>query len=170
MTPFEFKSRFIELLPSTPPEFDLDLARFVTYPFERVAALQLADEQKAFFVESGFPAAAAPFLSFECGDQALTALEGFPDSFIIGSNNYGDAVCVDIADDGKVVYYNHDDRMKRVFINSSLSLFAESLCVFSHLMRFKDNDAFSAHLRSIDPSALAPGTFWTTESEGVMED
>jgi hypothetical protein len=170
MTPSEFKSRFIELLPAVPADLDLQLDRFVTYPHQRVAALQLPDDHKAFLAESGFPADAAPFLNFDCGDHLLTVLDDFPDSFMIGSNNYGDPICVDLADSGTVVYYNHDNHMKRVFINSSLPLFAESLCAFSQLMRTKDADTFINHLKSLDPAATEPDTFWPTEAEGVTEN
>jgi len=170
MTPQEFKSRFIELLPQLPPDIDLELDRFVTYPAERVASLRIPDDHKAFLTESGLPADAAPFLNFEAdSDRSLTALEGFPETAIIGSNNYGDAICLDMADNGAVVYYNHDNMMKRVFMNSSLPLFAECLCAFSRLMRTKDRESFAQHVNSIDPVALASDAFWATESAGVME-
>lgn len=170
MTPSEFKSRFIELLPAVPADLNLQLDRFVTYPHKRVAALQLPEDHKAFLTESGFPADAAPFLNFDCSDHSLAVLDDFPDSFMIGSNNYGDPICIDVADAGSVVFYNHDDRMKRVFINSSLPLFAESLCAFSQLMRTKDADTFFDQLRSIDPTAMALGSFWPMEAADITND
>lgn len=169
MTPSEFKSRFIELLPQIPPGVELELDRFVNYSPERVIQLRIPDQHKAFLLGSGLPADAAPFLNFDNGDRSLTALESFPDSFIIGSNNYGDAICVDVADGGTIVYYNHDNMMERVFINSTLPLFAESLCAFSNLMRTKDHVVFTQHLNAIDPGALDTDAFWTTESAGVLE-
>lgn len=170
MTPQEFKSRFIELLPAIPADIDLELDRFVTFSVARVASLRIPDQHKAFLTESGLPADAAPFLNFESDiDRSLTALDGFPDTAIIGSNNYGDAICLDMDDGGAVVYYNHDKMMKRVFINSSLPLFAECLCAFSSLMRTKDRESFTRHVNSIDPDALAPDAFWATESAGVMD-
>lgn len=170
MTPQEFKTRFIELLPSVPPDIDLELDRFVTFPAERVASLRIPEEHKAYLTESGLPADAAPFLNFDTKiDQSLTALEGFPDTAIIGSNNHGDAICLDMSDNGAVVYYNHDNMMKRVFMNSSLPLFAECLCAFSSLIQTKDRESFTRHVTSIDPDALASDAFWTTEAAGVME-
>lgn len=169
MTPTEFKSRFIHLLPPIPTDVDLDLDRFVVYSAERVAPLRIPDEHKAFLLESGLPADAAPFLNFDIGDRALTPVDGMPDSVIIGSNNYGDSICLDQADRGAVVYYNHDNMMKRVFMNSSLPLFAESLCAFSQLMRKKDEAAFVRNINAIDPPALAPDAFWSVESAGVVE-
>lgn len=81
MTPQEFKSRFIELLPSVPPDIDLELDRFVTFPSEHVASLRIPDKHKAFLTESGLPADAAPFLNFETGiGRSLIALEGFPNT------------------------------------------------------------------------------------------
>ncbi|UJB70629.1 SUKH-4 family immunity protein [Acaryochloris sp. 'Moss Beach'] len=169
MTPSEFKSRFIKSLPPIPPNIELELDRFIIYSPERVSLLGIPDEHKAFLLESGLPADAAPFLNFNNDDHSLTELEGFPSSYIIGSNNYGDAICLDVADGGTVVSYNHDNMMKRVFMNSSLPLFAETLCAFSTLMRTKDEASFTTRLRLIDPVALSPDSFWTTESASVME-
>ena len=65
MTPSEFKSRFIDLLPPVPPELDLHLDRFVTYPRDRVEALPIPESHKAFLLETGLPVDAAPFLTFD---------------------------------------------------------------------------------------------------------
>lgn len=170
MTPSEFRSRFIKLLPAVPADLDLQLDCFVTYPPERVHTLRLPDEHKAFLSESGLPADAAPFLNFECGTRALTSQEGVADSYVIGSNNYGDSICLDVAAGGAVVYYNHDDRMKRVFMNSSLPLFAESLCAFAEFMQSKDQAAFVEQLNAIDPPACAPDAFWKVEAAGIIEE
>lgn len=171
MTPQEFKSRFIELLPALPPDLDLELDRFVIYPADRVASLRIPEGHKAFLIESGLPADAAPFLNFQAdGERSLKEVEGIPETAIIGFNNYGDDICLDMSDDGAVVYHNHDNRMKRVLMNSSLPLFAECLCAFSQLKRTRDFDGFHQHVLSIDPIALAPGTFWATESANERED
>ncbi len=60
---------------------------------------------------------------------------------------------------GAVVYYNHDNHMKRVFMNSSVLQFAECLCLFSEFMRTKDAETFTRHVERIDSPALAAGTF-----------
>ena len=104
MKPLEFKSRFVALLPETPPDLDLDLDRFVAFDPQRVASLLIPDEAKAFLLESGLPADAAPFLNFETSkDLSLAPVEGFPDTAIIGFNNYGDAICLDIAAGGYIL-------------------------------------------------------------------
>ena len=168
ITPAEFKSRFIALLPPVPPDLDLSLDEFAVFPKDRAASLRIADADRAFLTECGLPVDAAPFLNFGLdAERALAPLDGFPDSAIIGSNNNGDAICIDQSD-GAVVYYNHDDNMRRVFMNSSLALFAQSLCAFSALMRSKDAGAFREEVSRIDPPALMPGAFWLIEMEGTL--
>jgi hypothetical protein len=170
MTPSEFKSRFIELLPCVPPELNLTLDEFVTFSPDRAAALHIPDSDRAFLTDSGLPAAAAPFLSFgPDSESALMPLDGFADSVMIGHNGSGDMICVDQSDGGAVVYYNHDNRMQRVFINSSLSQFARSLCAYSSLSRTKDADAFRAAMSEIDAAAIARASFWLNEMETELE-
>lgn len=171
MTPSEFKSRFIELLPPIPPEIDLTLDEFVTFPPDRAAALRIPDSERAFLTDSGLPVAAAPFLSFGLdSERALAPLDGFPDSVMIGHNGSGDMICIDQSDGGAVVSYNHDNRMQRVFINSSLSQFARSLCAYSSFMRTKDADAFRAAMSEIDAAGRAPESFWLPEMEAELAE
>jgi hypothetical protein len=170
MTPSQFKTRFIELIPPVPPDLDLELDRFVTYPADRAALLRISESDRAFLIESGLPADAAPFLNFDLASKiSLTPIDGFPDSAIIGHNNYGDAICLDQNDAGAVVYYNHDRNMERVMMNSSLSAFAQSLCAFAALLRSKDADLFRDELIAIDRIAIEPGSFWAIEMAGALD-
>ena len=95
-------------------------------------------------------------------------LDQIPDSVMIGHNGCGDAICVDQAEGGAVVYYNHDNHMQRVFMNSSLAAFAASLCAYSSFIRTKDADAFRAAMSTIDPAASVPGSFWLSEMENEL--
>jgi SUKH-4 immunity protein len=162
MTPSEFKSRFIELLPPIPAELDLNVGEFVTFPADLARALRVSDLDRSFLTDSGLPWDAAPFLSFD-PDYALAPVDGLPGSAIIGHNGSGDMICIDQAADGAVVYYNHDNHMERVFVNSSLSQFAESLCAYSAYRQSKDKQDFFLAMLKIDPDAIVPRAFWACE-------
>ena len=169
MKPAEFKSRFIELLPDVPADLDLSLDAFIVFPTDRVSKLRISAADRAFLTDSGLPEYASPFLSFGRGVyNVLLPLDGFPDAIMIGHNGCGDAICVDQADGGAVVYYNHDNHMQRVFMNSTLAAFAASLCAYSSFMRTKDANAFRLDLSTIDPAASVAGSFWLSEMENEM--
>lgn len=164
MTPIEFKSRFIASLPPIPDDIDLSLDDFSTFPTERVACLRISDADRRLLAECGLPIDAAPFLSFGLSiERVLMPLDGFPDSVAIGQNGSGDMICIDQSANGAVVYYNHDNHMQRVFMNSSVMQFAECLCLFSEFMRTKDAGTFARHVERVDSPALAAGTFWLNE-------
>ena len=170
MTPAEFKSRFISLLPDDiPDDLDLGLDAFVLFPAARAATLRIPDADRAFLTDSGLPEDAAPFFSFGLDpERALMPLDEFPDSVMIGHNGCGDAICVDQAAGGAVVYYNHDNHMQRILMNSSISTFAASLCAYSSFMRTKDADAFRNDISTIDPAASGAGSFWLSEMENEL--
>jgi hypothetical protein len=134
------------------------------------AALKIADADKRILVESGLPADASPFLSFGRSDyRMLLPIDGSPQSFAIGHNGYGDQICIDQSAAGEIVYYNHDNDTKRVFMNSSLVQFAESLCLFAEFMKTKDQDSFTRQLLKSDENALAAGAFWPNEVQCELE-
>ena len=170
MTPAEFKARFIALLPDDiPADLDLGLDAFASFPADRAAALWIPDVDRVLLTDSGLPEDAAPFLSFGLDtERALMPLDGFPNSVMIGHNGCGDAICVDQADGGAVVYYNHDNHMQRILMNSSLHAFAASLCAYSSFMRTKDADAFRLEISTIDPVASASDSFWISEMENEL--
>ncbi len=164
MTPYEFKSRFLASLPPLPDDIDLLLDQFVSFPPELAAKLNIAEADRQLLIESGLPADAAPFLSFGLSvGRVLQPLTEFPDSVAIGHNGSGDLICLDQSDVGAVVYYNHDNHMQRVFMNSSLIQFAECLCFFARFMQTKDANEFISRVREIDPAALGHGAFWPNE-------
>jgi len=166
----EFRQRYIDALPPVPPDLDLGLDEFITYPSGRVAKLPIPNEHKAFLTTSGMPSSAAPFLDFSNKPStALMPVDGFPNTAIFGFNNYGDYICLDMDAAGAVVYYNHDNRMERVLMNSSLPLFAECLCAFAQFNATNDIDSFLDYVRRIDHPAAQPGCFWAIEAEEVRD-
>ena len=170
MTPGEFKARFLSSLPPVADDIDLSLEEFVLFPRERVRTLRIAEADKQILVESGLPADASPFLSFGLSeDRLLLPIDEFPESVAIGHNGCGDMICIDQASDGAIVYYNHDNHMQRIFMNSGLAQLAESLCLFAEYMRTRDVDFFTQQLLTIDAPALASGAFWPNEIQCELE-
>ena len=168
MSPLEFQARFRKAQGRVPDGVELDLGKFRAFPRERIDELKIEERGKALLREVGFPEDAAPFLSFsEKQDKALKKLPSvfsflgseFGRYRLLGSNGSGDFVCID-ENDGSIVYLNHDSDMKRVFINSSLPLFAESLCLMAEAHQSGFTTDFAAALASIDPAAVGEGSMW----------
>ena len=173
MTPLEFKTRFQKAQGAAPEGIDLDLGSFRDFPQERIEELKIDDASKALLREVGFPEDAAPYLSF--GDGSDKVLKKLPSAFssldrefdryrLLGSNGSGDFVCIDESD-GSVIYLNHDSNMKRVFINSSVIQFAESLCLMAEAIQSGFAFDFGLDLARIDPTALDLDAMWPVEYE-----
>jgi hypothetical protein len=63
-------------------------------------------------------------------------------------------------DSRHVIYFNHDRYNGRVFINSSLPQFAESLCIYQeHLTKEAMADCLDA-IATIDSRAVDLGSMW----------
>lgn len=110
----------------------------VTFTDEAIKDITISENIKLFLKTAGLPESAAPFLSFEeLKSTPLASVSkewGLPEEYerykIIGSNGSGDPVCIDINESSSIVYLNHDNYFKRVFINSSIPQLAESLLLF----------------------------------------
>ncbi len=172
MTPTGFKSRYIASLPDVPEELreELDLERFVTFDPQVVAACELNSQDAAILTEVGLPNSASPWLTFDLDPKRrLSPIEGFPQMLAVGSNAYGDFVCLDMDANGEVVYINHDNLNARVLINSSVSALAESFCLYlTHRHKGEPVDLLAA-IGSFDPDAIAADTFWHHESISLAE-
>jgi hypothetical protein len=177
MSPLEFQERFRKAQGPVPDGVELDLGKFRAFPRERIDELKIDEPGKKLLREVGFPEDAAPFLSFaEKPDKVLKKLPSvfsflgseFDRYRLLGSNGSGDFVCIDDSD-GSIVYLNHDSDMKRVFINSSLSLFAESLCLMAEALQSGCTIDFTGALASIDPAAVGEGSMWPVEFEMMKE-
>src|SRR5689334_2776241 len=106
------------------------------YKPSQLANPRLSASNISFLVNCGLPASCAPFLSFDdCqaatiptpNDVFTINMEELDDYLWIGSNGYGDPVCIDLNHDNEVVYLNHDNDFDRVFINTNLETLARSL-------------------------------------------
>src|SRR5262245_13855378 len=89
--------------------------RLVCFPLKAVDRLSLVAEDKAFLVQAGLPADAAPFLSF--GAPKSTELPTVADQYgisaefrryrVIGSDGSGNPIAVDEQSLGEVVCLDH---------------------------------------------------------------
>jgi hypothetical protein len=161
----DFRSRFVAAFPEVPADLDLHLDEFVD--FERADVSRLASEDADLLKRQGMPHAAAPYLSFEAYSpeemDELLQSSGLPDSFFpIGQNGSGDIVAIDTKS-REVIYINHDAKDVRVFINSSLQQFAESLCIYQEHLTRQDLQECLAAIRRVDAAAVAAGAMWHDE-------
>ena len=180
MTPLQFKSAWAT-----------DVFELIPFSREEVQTVQIPDQERDFLIEIGLPADAAPFLNF--GGKNVLHLptagkfiqhEGVLTQFrVIGSNAYGDPICIDESSGGTIVYLNHDDSMRACFMNSSVSQLAYSLLAFRNLIEITNASAKPStyfegiripefmnqwihQLEAIDSRAIQPETFWHRQGIG----
>lgn len=177
LTPEEFRTHW--------PSEEEPLCRF---PEETTNDLNIPDDCKVFLNEAGLPESAAPFLEFRSPEEGplKTAAEArqlssdFDRYRVIGFDDAGNPLCLDERERGAVVYLDHDNRLQRVFMNSSIQQLAESLLAFEKMIRdtqeqngedaYLDGDIpetvrvwVRAELEMIDASAVADGCFWASQ-------
>jgi len=73
----------------------------------------------------------------------------------IGTNNYGDPVCIEKTS-GVVVYFENEGGHKRHQINKSALAFFCSICAYDHRALM----ATRATIRALDPAAVSDGQWW----------
>lgn len=172
----------------TPEEFRTlwereETSQLVRYPQSAVLGLAIPQEAKSFLMEIGLPEEAAPFLDFGGSSHVRmpTVTEvwkaGEQRYHIIGSNGYGDPVCVDTESAGRVFYLLHDDEMTPRFMNSSIPQLAYSLLAFRKVVADTNSiggkgayldghippqlvDRFITEMETIDPPAISSQHFW----------
>ncbi len=160
-----FKQRFIAALPAMPPNLDLRWDEFAE--FDRVTVAPLFSRDADFLAEQGLPCDASPFLSFVAYsraeiDQRLQVFGLSSNCFPIGHNGSGDVLAIDM-DTREVVYFNHDFHNLRVFINSTLQQFAESLCIYQEHLRDETMATCLAQIGKIDAPAVLIDSMWYNE-------
>jgi hypothetical protein len=174
----EFKARYLAQVRRTcvdaPPELLADLLQFVSFDRVVLERYGLGTEEVRFLTSAGLPREAAPFLGFDAYSEA--ELENLYESsfaprdlFPLGSNGSGDPLGIELPS-GAVVYLNHDDGMGRVFVNSSLSQFAESLVLYQELRHSRELHALLERIAAIDPPAISDGSMWRIEADSGVDD
>lgn len=168
-----FKDRFVASLPEIPEDLDLHFDEFVLFDPESLPD-RLAREDSSLLTAQGLPCDAAPFLSFYACSQpeieSRVQIFGLPEScFPIGHNGSGDVIAIDM-DSRHIIFFNHDRYNERVFINSSLPQFAESLCIYQeHLTKETMHNCLDA-IATIDSRAADHGSMWQTEVSSELAD
>ena len=177
MTPAEFRDRWTA-----------EGGELVAFPPDALTGVRVRPAARIFLRDVGLPRSAAPYLDFRSPQQSPlpTASEiwRLPDSFahyrVIGSNGFGDPVCIDEDEEGSIVYLNHDNGFARVFVNSSVPKLAECLLAFRALVRESQScngpdayldgdipndllDAFVETLKAVDGVALYDDSLWEAE-------
>lgn len=173
MTPSEFRQQFVASVLTDPdldqvPELKERLSEFVFFARETLVAHGVRGSAADFLSEGGLPQDAAPFLTFTAySERELTQLfelyEMPREIFPLGANGSGDPLGVELSSQA-IVYLNHDANMQRVFINSSMHQFADSLLCYQLLLRQGRPYELLERLRSIDPAATRAGTMWHSEA------
>lgn len=182
MTPDEFKVRW---------EGE-ETSQLVRYPRNVVLELAIPEEARSFLTDIGLPEGAAPFLDF--GGPSHLSIPSVTEVWkagerryrILGSNGYGDPVCVDTESAGRVFYLLHDGDMAPRFMNSSIPQLAYSLLAFRQVVAdtnaiggkdaYLDGrippgvvERFITEMETIDPPAISSEHFWfhSIVGEGV---
>jgi SUKH-4 immunity protein len=165
--------------------WEQDHFKLVTFAPEAVVSLRVPEAHRAFLIQPGLPESAAPYLDFggkhHFGIPSVADLwkagEAFRRYRTIGANGFGDPICLDEEADGAVVYLNHDDGMRRCFMNSNVQCLASSLLAFREVVRETQQrggtgawlagkipsdvvDRFILRMDEIDPPAIKADTFW----------
>jgi hypothetical protein len=142
--------------------------------------LVTADDDMVACGQWTLPRRAAPFLGFDRADDPTPLLEAFPAPLdrphadlcdlapylVIGTDGAGDPLCIEPAT-GVVWRFDHEDGFRtRQFVNSGVRHLAECLLAF---LGEHDPGRFRAAVATVDPAALAPGTFWSHAADDLSE-
>lgn len=166
-TPAEFRRRLEDAAPEIPADLGIQFPDWAPFPAAIVDYLKLSDTDRALLLETGLPREASPFLTFGGALENLRELQphlgqAFAPFRVLGSNGSGDLIVADERD-GRVLYHNHDSGMDEVFINSSITQLAESICLFQEGMSSGWRVDFLKALAEVDHRASRDGCMWPIE-------
>jgi hypothetical protein len=173
MSPIEFRQQFLSHIASNEglvgfPELRETLAEFVAFDRALLLDNRVPTDAVDFLCASGLPRQAAPYLAFEAYSAAKLAdlydLCDMPRTlYPLGANGSGDPLGIELSS-GAVVFLNHDNDLRRVFINSSVGQFAACLCLCQEYFTQRDSEHFMAMVQQLDPQAVAEGAMWRIEA------
>jgi hypothetical protein len=176
MDALQFKTRYLahvrRACVDAPPELLADLSEFVSFDPVVLENNALRSDEISFLTSGGLPHSAAPYLSFQSHSDAdlehLYEIRWCPRTlFPLGSTGEGDPLGIELSSHA-VVYLNHDDDMRRVFINSSLSSFAESLVWYQELRHTRQLGRLLEKISVFDPQATVEGSMWHSQAGSVV--
>lgn len=148
----------------SPQDFSKQWGESLTTVDEKtLSALPLTATDRAFLLQAGLPASAAPFLSFDLSDYRLKRIhEIWGHSFeysaeekeelepycVIGSDGSGSPIAIDTLNLGRVVHLDHDDWFSTVtLVNSSVPQLAAFLLLTKNMIQTA-NAELSAEARN----------------------
>jgi hypothetical protein len=152
------------------PEVADDL-QLVKAPQSLLSNTLFPSDAAQFLVEAGLPGGCAPFLTFEAIAQGpipltqlldddefistgVSRLESF---FVLGSDNYGDSLCLDASRGGEIVCLNHEDRFQTSqFVASSVATLAEALLLINTKVPYSE---FIRQLSLVDSPAAEESAY-----------
>ncbi|AXY73556.1 hypothetical protein D3H65_05990 [Paraflavitalea soli] len=161
------------------------------YQLSQLNIPRLLSTTKDYLIYGGLPDSCAPGLSFEaCVFEVIPSpnevfnidLDELDDYLMIGSNDSGDPICIDLIHENEVVFLNHDNDFESVFMNSSIQQLVECMIRYNDFNaslnprfenntflqnRFTDNEfaTFCNDLQLIDLKSLLDNSFWKTASD-----
>lgn len=192
MGPSEFVTRWTSL----PRRPGWSPGELVTTPPGQTPA-PLSPSSLRFLAEAGLPAHAAPCLRFDRIAEGLKPVYEYygspPDSdegerqrlepyLMLGQDVGGDAICVDVANQERIVWLDHEGLRVLQFVNSGIAQLAECLLLYAEMIdayeRGHGSDAdpdncppgliqqTAERLRAVDPRAMDAGCFWHQVMQG----
>lgn len=152
---------------------------FITRWIEKGKKLGFQDDETGFIScgSAYLPKSAAPFLSFE-NPSPIYKVVGFEsdwstldkkrlsDYLVIGFDGEGNPLCLEVSS-AKVFWFDHEVRFSaKRFVNSSIEQLAECLLAYRGEL---NSIRFMEAVKSIDPDAINPETFWWYEVQMLDE-
>lgn len=165
---FNFKQEYLAiLLPSIPDdlydELSKELSEFVYWQESELQDFRLSSQQIQFLTVQGLPKQSSPFLGFNHFSRAEILqiqqdndLENY--HLPIGTDGSGNIIYIDYL---KGVYLSdHDNNCEKIFINTTLEQFAQSICAYTKGHRNLKNLTI---YQAIDEKVGKQKDFWQME-------
>lgn len=166
MNGIKFKQQFLKLLPEVPKELEagLKLGEFSEFYAEVLETEKLNEIDIKFLIEGGLPCEAAPFLNFKAYSSSeiaeLRSDYNINNNFFpLGHDGSGNPIVIDKTSK-EIIYLDHDNNMNKVLINSTLPLFAQSLCIYQKNWVNKSMLNCLNEIEAIDPSIKNTKAMW----------
>ncbi|SUS05867.1 hypothetical protein DF3PB_220004 [uncultured Defluviicoccus sp.] len=148
-----YLSRIVNALPNDLQELADELREVVRYPDVERWALASSPESWRFLADTGLPKSCPTMIELSHEAQDLGNMVR------IGTNSYGDLVCVEKAT-GAVVSSGHDGTGEQTQISSSPLAFLAAVCAYNKQDLAQTREA----IRAIDPAAVEQGQWWFRET------
>ncbi|WP_374019756.1 SUKH-4 family immunity protein [Paenibacillus thiaminolyticus] len=182
----------------TPREFldnwNKDVYGLVEFNDDMINSYNLSKETKDFLIIAGLPESASPYLSFDSFNKGggvrlidkYDVDKNLSNYIYVGFTATSDPVCI-VEGEDTIVYLDYENNFEEVFINSTVSQFAESLLAYVDFIKkikaingrkaFLERNApkdilhwIAGRLVDIDSQSLEEGNFWTQELELFLKD